>query len=166
MFQRTYIGDDEYVYNVDIKVTNSVDKDRYTKKWVIYFQIRRSELVRNAKYKVYGLYKMREIKNGACLGLYMGELVDSDGNEKEEYQYGKLRAERCNPYMGMHPINNPIYHAYGKAYACDKEKHCNVEKENVKVCNQKKVNVIIMNGYLVKATRRIVAGDEIQTLYD
>ena len=32
MFQLTDIGDDEYVYNVDIKVTNSVDKGCYTKR--------------------------------------------------------------------------------------------------------------------------------------
>ena len=62
---------------------------------------------------------MRKIKNIACLGFYMGELADSNGNEKDEYQCGKLRVEICNPYMGMHYINDPIYHAYGKVYECD-----------------------------------------------
>ena len=105
---------------------------------------------------------MREIKNGACLGLYMGELVDSNGNEKEEYQCG---VERFNPYMGIHYINDPIHHAYWKGYECDKVRHCNVENKQVKVCNQKKVNVISMNDYLVEAARRINSGDEIQMFY-
>ena len=44
--------------------------------------IRRSVLVENAQDKLYSLYAMSNIKNGAYLGLYIGELVDSDENEK------------------------------------------------------------------------------------
>ena len=79
MFQLTDIGDDEYVYNVDIKVTNSVDKGCYTKRWVVYVQIRRLESVGDAKDKLY-LYTMHKIKNGDCHGLYMGEAIDSNWN--------------------------------------------------------------------------------------
>ena len=157
MFQPVDIGDDEYVYNVDIKVKNSMDKSRYTKKWGTYFQIRSSELVGDTKAKYM-------VCISACLGLYMGKLVDSNRNEEEEYWCGELMAERCNQYMDMHYINNTIYHAYWKSYECDEERHCNAEKEKVKLCNQKKANVIFMNHYLVKATRRIVAGDKIENV--
>ena len=105
MFHPSDIFDDDYVYNVDIKVKNSVT----------YLQIRRSELVVDAKDKVYGLHVIREIENGAYLGLYMGELFDFDRNEKEEHQCGKLRVERYNPYISMHYIDNPMYHVYEKA---------------------------------------------------
>ena len=39
-------------------------------------------------------------------------------------------------------------------------------RKKLKVCNQKKVNVIFMNDYLVKATWMIDAGDEIKKSYD
>ena len=72
---------------------------------------------------------MREMKNGACLELYMGELVDFNGNEKEEYQYGELRTDRYNPYTCMHYINDPIYCAHEKAYECEEVRQCNVKKK-------------------------------------
>ena len=102
IFQLTDISDDKYVYNVNINMKILVNKDRYTKKWITYFQRRRLQSAGDTKDNVYCLYTMREIENDICLELYMGDLVDFDENEKEEYQCGKLRVERCNPYLSMH----------------------------------------------------------------
>ena len=164
MFKETDICIDDYVYNIDMKLTDLPGEGRFANKWVTWFQIRKSDSLSESTDKLYGLYAMREFKEGAYLGLYMGELVDSDTNANEEYQCERLRPDRDNPYMGMHFINDPIYPFYKRKYKCDDLKTTFLKKKKKEY--RMKVNVNIMNDYLVKATKRIVLGQEIKTFYD
>ena len=62
--------------------------------------------------KAYDLYAMRDFREDDCLGLYIGELMDYNANVKEEYFCNILKADRYTACMGMHYINDPMFHAY------------------------------------------------------
>ena len=85
---------------------------RYRTTWVNWFQVRKSDTVDSENDKVYGLYAMREFREDDYLGLYMGELVDYGTNVKEEYLRNRLKADRYKACLGMHYINDSIFHAY------------------------------------------------------
>ena len=85
MFKNTVVDDDSYVYNIQVKVINTMVKrhnGQYRTNWVDWFQVRKLDMIDSENDKVYGLYAMHEFREDDYLGLYMGELVDYDANAK------------------------------------------------------------------------------------
>ena len=126
--------------------------------------MRKLDIVDSETDKIYGVYAMREFRKDDYLGLYMDELVDYDANVKKECLCNRLKADRYKACMGIHYINDPIFHEYAIKYD-DNETRMRLMGALKKKCN-KKVNVKIMKDYLAIATKRIVVGDEIETFYD
>ena len=167
MIKNTVVDDDSYVYNVQVKVITTIVKrpnGRYRTNWINWYQVRKLDMVDSEDDKVYGLYAMCEFRKDGYLQLYMGELVHYDAKAKEEYLCYRLKVDRYKVCMGMNFINDSMFHAYTIKYD-DNETRMRVMGALKKKCN-KKMNVKIMKDYLVIATKRIVSGDDIMTIYD